>query len=46
MERAYAKGLRVLPAGGDAIRAVPYLDITTAQIQEAIGIIHSVAAAF
>ena len=44
-ERLYAKGLRVLPAGADGIRAIPYLNITTAQIQEAIQIIRSVTAA-
>jgi threonine aldolase len=37
--------LRVLPGGLDGIRAIPYLNITTAQIQEAIEIIRSVTAA-
>jgi len=43
-ERAYAKGLRVLPAGADGIRAIPYLNITRPQIEEAIRIIRCVAA--
>ena len=37
-ERLYAKGLRVLPAGADGIRAIPYLNISRDQIQEAIEI--------
>jgi threonine aldolase len=44
-ERLSAKGLRVLPGGLDGIRAIPYLNITTPQIQEAIEIIRSVTAA-
>jgi threonine aldolase len=38
-ERAFAKGLRVLPAGADGIRAIPYLNITREQILEAVKII-------
>lgn len=41
-ERAYDKGLQVLPAGPDSIRAVPYLNITRAQIEEAIQIIRCI----
>jgi threonine aldolase len=44
-EHLYARGLRVLPAGADGIRAIPYLNITTAQIQEAIHIIGCVTKA-
>jgi len=44
-ERLYAKGLRVLPTGADGIRAIPYLNITTAQIQDAIHIIGCVTKA-
>jgi len=43
-ERLYAKGLRVLPGGADGIRAIPYLNITCAQIREAIDIIRTVTA--
>ena len=38
-ERTFAKGLRVLPAGADGIRAIPYLNITREQILEAVKII-------
>lgn len=38
-ERAFAKGLRILPAGADGIRAIPYLNITREQILEAVKII-------
>ena len=38
-ERALHKGLRILPTGPDGIRAIPYLNITRAQIEEAIQII-------
>jgi len=34
----------VLPGGADNIRAIPYLNITCAQIRESIEIIRSVAA--
>jgi threonine aldolase len=44
-EKLAAKGLRVLPGGFDGIRMIPYLNITKAQVQEAIEIIRSVAAA-
>ena len=37
-ERAFAKGLRLLPAGADGIRAIPYLNITREQILEAVRI--------
>jgi threonine aldolase len=43
VEKLYAKGLYVLPSGADGVRAIPYLNITRQQIQEAIGIISSVA---
>ena len=38
-ERAFAKGLRLLPAGADGIRAIPYLNITREQILEAVRIV-------
>ena len=41
-ERLFAKGLRVLPAGPDGIRAIPYLNISREQILEAIEIIRNV----
>ena len=40
-ERAFAKGLRILPAGADGIRAIPYLNITREQILEAVQIIRT-----
>jgi threonine aldolase len=40
-ERAFAKGLRVLPTGTDGIRAIPYLNITREQIQQAVQIMRS-----
>ena len=40
-ERAYAKGLRVIPAGAGGIRAVVYLDISKEQILQAVQIIRS-----
>ncbi len=43
-ERLQAKGLRVLPAGSDGIRAIPYLNITKANIQQAVEIIREVTA--
>jgi threonine aldolase len=43
VEKLYEKGLYVLPSGADGVRAIPYLNITRQQIQEAIGIISSVA---
>jgi threonine aldolase len=46
VERLYEKGLYVLPSGTDGVRAIPYLNITKAQVQEAIGIIASVAEAY
>jgi threonine aldolase len=44
-EQLYARGLRVLPAGADDIRAISYLNISREQILEAVEIIRSVAAA-
>jgi len=44
-ERAYAQGLRVLPAGPDGIRAIPYLNISRQQILEAVAIVRSVLSA-
>jgi len=41
-ERALNKGLRILPAGPDGIRAIPYLNITRTQIEEAIQIIRCI----
>ncbi len=41
-ERALDKGLRILPAGPDSIRAVTYLNISRAQVEEAIQIIRSI----
>jgi threonine aldolase len=46
VEKLYEKGLYVLPSGADGVRAIPYLDISRAQIQEAIGIISSVCEAY
>ena len=43
-ERAYGRGLRVLPAGPGGIRVIPYLNITRAQIEEAVQIIRCIAA--
>jgi threonine aldolase len=40
-ERAFAKGLRILPTGTDGIRAIPYLNITREQIQQAVQIMRS-----
>jgi threonine aldolase len=38
-ERAFAKGLRILPSGADGIRAIPYLNISREQILQAVQII-------
>ncbi|CAM2157544.1 GntG family PLP-dependent aldolase [Paraburkholderia sp. SIMBA_009] len=43
VERLYDKGLYVLPSGADGVRAIPYLNITRQQVQEAIDIISVVA---
>ncbi|KWA30746.1 threonine aldolase [Burkholderia multivorans] len=43
VEKLYEKGLYVLPSGTDGVRAIPYLNISRRQIQEAIDIISSVA---
>ncbi|WP_244123586.1 threonine aldolase family protein [Burkholderia gladioli] len=45
VDELHARGLHVLPSGADGVRAIPYLNITRRQIQEAIGIIASVAEA-
>ncbi|WP_414447080.1 low specificity L-threonine aldolase [Burkholderia sp. 22PA0099] len=45
VERLYEKGLHVLPSGADGVRAIPYLNITRDQVQEAIDIISAVAQA-
>jgi threonine aldolase len=41
-ERLYARGIRVLPAGADGVRAIPYLNISREQILEAVEIVRSV----
>ncbi len=41
--RLHAKGLYVLPSGMDGIRAIPYLNISRAQVEHAIKIIKDVA---
>ena len=41
-ERLFAKGLRVLPAGADGMRAIPYLNISRQQILDAVAIIRGV----
>jgi threonine aldolase len=43
-ERCYDKGLYVLPSGIDGIRAIPYLNVTTDQIDRAVSIIAAVLA--
>ena len=43
VDQVYAKGLYVLATGSDAVRAIPYLNISKAQILEAIEIIRAVA---
>ena len=44
-ERLYAKGLRVLPAGADGVRAIPYLNISRQQILDAVAIVREVTGA-
>jgi threonine aldolase len=44
-ERLYARGVYVLPTGPDGIRAVTYLNISRAQIMDAIRIVREVASA-
>ncbi|RDK11945.1 threonine aldolase family protein [Cupriavidus lacunae] len=39
----YDRGLHVLPSGTDGVRAIPYLNISDADIKRAISIIESVA---
>ena len=41
-ERLFAKGLRVLPAGPDGMRAIPYLNISRQQILDAVAIVRGV----
>jgi threonine aldolase len=43
VEKLHAKGLYVLPSGVDGVRAIPYLNISRAQILDAVSIIASVA---
>ncbi len=43
-ERCHDKGLYFLPSGSDAIRAIPYLNVTTGEIDEAVGIVAAVLA--
>lgn len=45
VNRLYAKGLYVLPSRSAGVRAIPYLNITRKQIEEAIAIIRAVAIA-
>ncbi|CAM2141297.1 L-allo-threonine aldolase [Pararobbsia alpina] len=45
VEALHAKGLYVLPSGADGVRAIPYLNISRQQVQQAIDIIASVAEA-
>jgi 4-aminobutyrate aminotransferase-like enzyme len=40
-ERAFAAGLRILPAGPDSIRAIPYLNIGRDQILQAVHILRA-----
>lgn len=42
VERCHEKGLHMLPAGADQIRAVTHLDVSTASIDQALSIIRSV----
>ncbi|MBB3011285.1 MULTISPECIES: threonine aldolase family protein [Cupriavidus] len=42
-DRLYERGLHVLPSGSDGIRAIPYLNITEADVRKAVSIIESVA---
>ena len=44
-ERLFARGLHVLPSGADAIRAIPYLNISTEQILQATEIVREVTTA-
>jgi threonine aldolase len=43
-ERCYDKGLYVLPSGSDGIRAIPYLNVTTDEIDAAVRIVAGVLA--
>lgn len=43
VDKLHARGLYVLPSGTDAVRAIPYLNISRQQILDAIAIIASVA---
>jgi threonine aldolase len=42
VEQLHSRGLYVLPSGADGVRAIPYLNISRQQIQQAIEIIASV----
>ena len=43
VDRLHARGLHVLPSGERGVRAIPYLNISPSQIDEAVGIIAAVA---
>jgi threonine aldolase len=43
VEKLHERGLYVLPSGHDGVRAIPYLNISRAQIKEAIEIVAAVA---
>lgn len=45
VDALHARGLHVLPSGADGVRAIPYLNISRAQVEAAIGIIGDVARA-
>jgi threonine aldolase len=41
VEELHRRGVHMLPSGPDAVRAIPYLNITHAQIEEALAIIRT-----
>ncbi len=43
-ERCYEKGLYVLPSGSDGIRAIPYLNVTTDDVDAGVRIVAAVLA--
>jgi threonine aldolase len=45
VDKLHEQGLYVLPSGSDGVRAIPYLNISRAQIDTAIGIVARVAEA-
>jgi threonine aldolase len=45
VDELHANGLYVLPSGADGVRAIPYLNISRQQIQQAIAIIATVTEA-